>query len=147
MLANRKNDLLYLLNILESIGKVELYCSGIGSAEEFFAINDQLNFNATLNLLANIGESALKLNEELKIQSSEVDWKRIKGFRNQVAHNYMGIDIYIVFDVVQKDLSKLKASVYALISKNLKSGIFDEEEFDAAKGNQYYRHIVFGAIE
>jgi uncharacterized protein with HEPN domain len=146
MLANQKNDLLYLLNILESIGKVELYCSGIGSAEEFFSINDQLNFNATLNLLANIGESASKLSEELKIQSSEVDWKRIKGFHNQVAHNYMGIDIYIVFDVVQKDLSKLKASVTALISQNLKSGIFDKEEFAVAKGNQYYRHIDFSAI-
>jgi len=147
MLANQKNDLLYLLNILESIGKVELYCSGIGSAEEFFSINDQLNFNATLNLLANIGESVSKLSEELKSQSSEVDWKRIKGFHNQVAHNYMGIDIYIVFDVVQKDLSKLKASVYAFIFKNLKSVVFDKEEFDAAKGNQYYRHIDFSKLE
>lgn len=60
MLPNKKNDLLYLLNILESIEKIKLYVASSTDAEEFYQMNDQLNFNAALNLLANIGESASK---------------------------------------------------------------------------------------
>jgi uncharacterized protein with HEPN domain len=34
MLPNEKNDLLYLLNILENIGKIWKYTEGINDAEE-----------------------------------------------------------------------------------------------------------------
>ena len=57
MLQNKKNDLLYLLNILESIVKIRLYAADTQDAEAFYQLNDQLNFNASLNLLTNIGES------------------------------------------------------------------------------------------
>jgi uncharacterized protein with HEPN domain len=50
MLPQIKNDLLYLLNILESIEKINLYIGDIDNAEDFYYANDQLNFNATLNL-------------------------------------------------------------------------------------------------
>ena len=54
MLPNKKNDLLYLLNILESIEKIRLYGAETQDAEAFYQLNDQLNFNASLNLLTNI---------------------------------------------------------------------------------------------
>jgi uncharacterized protein with HEPN domain len=44
-----------------------------------------MNFNATLNLLANIGENIGKISEELKQIHSDVDWSQIKGFRNRVS--------------------------------------------------------------
>ena len=45
MLPNIKNDLMYLLNILESIEKILLYSEGFNDPEEFYQVNDQLNFN------------------------------------------------------------------------------------------------------
>ena len=56
MLPNEKNDLMYLLNILECIGKVWKYTEETNDAEELFELNDQMNLNASLTLLANIGE-------------------------------------------------------------------------------------------
>jgi uncharacterized protein with HEPN domain len=50
MLANEKNDLLYLLNILEYIGKVWKYTEKAKNAEELFEINEQMNLNASLTL-------------------------------------------------------------------------------------------------
>ncbi len=50
MLAEIKNDLLYLLNLLESIEKIHIYSKKGETAEDFFYANDQLNFNATLTL-------------------------------------------------------------------------------------------------
>ena len=63
MLRNEKNDLLYLLNILEYIGKIWKYSEKTKDAEELFELNDQMNLNASLTLLANIGENVLKITE------------------------------------------------------------------------------------
>ena len=41
MLSNKKNDLVYLLNILEHIGKIRKYTKGANDAEELFELNDQ----------------------------------------------------------------------------------------------------------
>jgi uncharacterized protein with HEPN domain len=60
MLPDEKNDLLYLLNILEYIGKIWKYTEKTNNAEELFELNDQMNLNASLTLLANIGENVLK---------------------------------------------------------------------------------------
>jgi uncharacterized protein with HEPN domain len=48
---------MYLLNILEYIGKIQKYTDEINSPEELYELNDQLNFNGSINLLANIGEN------------------------------------------------------------------------------------------
>ncbi len=55
MLTSIRNDLMYCLNMLESIEKILLYAHNCDDAEEFYQLNEQLNFNATLNLLANLG--------------------------------------------------------------------------------------------
>ena len=57
MSPNEKNDLLYLLNILEYIGKIWKYTENTKSVEELFELNEQMNLNASLTLLANIGEN------------------------------------------------------------------------------------------
>jgi len=51
MLPSEKNDLLYLLNILEYIGKIWKYTEKINNPEELFELNDQMNLNASLTLL------------------------------------------------------------------------------------------------
>lgn len=86
MLPNIKNDLMYLLNIVESIEKIKLYVLDCVDAESFYELNDQLNFNASLNLFANIGESSGKISEELKLIYSDIMWREMKGFRNRVVH-------------------------------------------------------------
>jgi len=48
MLPDEKNDLLYLLNILEHIGKIWKYTEETKDAEELFEFNDQMNLNASL---------------------------------------------------------------------------------------------------
>ncbi len=64
MLKDKKNDLLYLLSMIESIEKVILYSKDIETAECFFEYNEQINFNATLTLLMHIGETVGKLSDD-----------------------------------------------------------------------------------
>jgi uncharacterized protein with HEPN domain len=80
MSPNEKNDLLYLLNILEYIGKVWKYTETTKTAEELYELNEQLNLNASLTLLANIGENVSKISNTLKQDFPDIEWRQIKDF-------------------------------------------------------------------
>ena len=80
------NDLLFLLRILEASQKLQLYAAGFSNYEEFFFSNDQLEFNACLNQLVQIGEQAKKLSETLTDKNKHISWPTIRGFRNRIIH-------------------------------------------------------------
>jgi uncharacterized protein with HEPN domain len=147
MSSQIKDDLVYLLNILESIEKIFLYVGNIDDAEDFYYANEQLNFNAVLNLLANIGENVKKISDELKGKNTHVEWQDIKDFRNKISHDYIGIDLFVVFRVIQNELAILKERIIKIISDELKNKNFDEAEFLEAQKSFYYRHIPFHALE
>ena len=147
MLPNEKNDLLYLLNILEYIGKIWKYTEVVGNAEELFELNEQINLNASLTLLANIGENVSKISETLKQEYYNIDWQEIKSFRNKIVHNYIGIDLVIVYQIITNDLKVLKLEIEKIINEKLKQKIFDTEEVKISKESQYYRYIDFYKID
>ena len=138
---------MYLLNVLESIEKIIVYAGDISKAEAFYELNDQLNFNATLNLLANIGENVGKISDELKWKYSNIEWKTIKNFRNRVVHDYINIDTFLVFNIIKDNLPKLKSHLGDILSAEINGGTFEIEEFNQAKTSFYYRHIDFSIIK
>jgi uncharacterized protein with HEPN domain len=146
MLPSIKNDLMYLLNILESIEKILLYSKDCSDAEEFFELNDQLNYNASLNLLANIGENIGKVSEELKQTYTKIEWKQIKGLRNRVVHDYINIDTFMLFDIIRNNLLSLRDSLMDIVTCELNKGNFYTEELNEAKNSFYYRHVDFESI-
>lgn len=146
MLPNEKNDLLYLLNTLEYIGKIWKYTEDVNDPEELFELNEQLNLNASLTLLANIGENISKLSEKLKREYDNIEWKQIKEFRNRIVHDYVGIDLAIVYEIITNDLKTLKMEIEKIITAKTEQGIFDIEELKISKDNTYYKHIDFEKI-
>jgi uncharacterized protein with HEPN domain len=146
MLPNEKNDLLYLLNILEYIGKIWKYTENTNDAEELFELNEQMNLNASLTLLANIGENVLKTTEELKNEYRNVEWQKIIGFRNKIVHDYVGIDLAIVYEIITNDLRTLKPEIEKIIRDKTNQKVFDIEEIKISKNSKYYNYIDFEAI-
>lgn len=148
MLKNIRNDLLYLLGILNAITKIRKYSKNISNAEELFKINDQLNYNACLNLLSFIGENANKLSDELLLKyKKEADWSRIINFRNRIVHDYQGLDIFIVYRIINDYLSGLEINICKIIENELLLRNFDKEEYLLAKNNEYYKFIDFAKIK
>ena len=142
-----KDDLLYLLNILESVEKITLYAKDANDAESFYLLNDQLNFNAVLTLLANIGETVGSLSQSLRENHPEIPWQTIKNFRNRVVHNYHGLDIFIIFDLIQDSLPLLREQLVSLVAQGVIHRDIDPEEFEVARDSYYYRHIPFDEID
>ncbi len=142
-----KNDLTYLLRILESINKIHLYSGTYNEVSDFFFANDKKDFNASLMLFINIGEQCEKISETLKQKHPGVPWKKVKDFRNRVAHDYAGIETYVIFDTIKKHLVPLKEQIENIINTELGNKNFNTEEFETAEESQYYKHIDFGFVK
>jgi uncharacterized protein with HEPN domain len=146
MLSNEKNDLLYLLNILEYIEKIWKYTEKANDAEELFELNEQMNLNASLTLLANIGENVLKITNEIKNVYPNIEWQKIQNFRNRIVHDYVGMDLAIVYEIITNDLKALKPEIVKIIKEKIKQKIFDIDEIKIGKVSKYYNHIDFKEI-
>jgi len=146
MLPNEKNDLMYIINILEYIGKIWKYTEGVNNADELFDLNEQMNLNASLTLIANIGENVSKISEKLKKENPNIEWQQIKDFRNRIIHDYIGIDMAIVFEAITNDFNILKPELEKIIKEKIKNKIFDIEEIKICKESNYYKYIDFEKI-
>jgi uncharacterized protein with HEPN domain len=146
MLPDEQNDLLYLLNILEYIGKIQNYTENLDNAEALFEYNEQMNLNASLTLLANIGENTAKLSDALKNGYTDIEWQKIHGFRNRIVHDYMGIDLAIVYGIIADDLPKIKTEIEDIVKVKTIQGTFDPNEIELCKGSRYYKHVDFSNL-
>jgi uncharacterized protein with HEPN domain len=143
MSPDRPGNLLHLLNMLESCAKIRGYAANFDDAETFFDAEDQLHYNACLALLLNIGESVGKLSPEILGLFPYVAWERIRGFRNRVAHDYPGLDVFVIFRTISEFIPALEASLYDIVGQEKAGGVFDPEEWAAARNSSFYRHVDF----
>lgn len=141
-----KTDLVYCLRIVEAIGKIKLYAADYEDPFVFFEANDQKDFNACLLQLLHIGEQVNRISEPTRQLNTHIPWALIKGFRNLIAHDYVGIDKLIVFDTITTSLSTLLQQLQDLIRTGLTSGLFDVTEYTMSKDSNFYRHIDFSRI-
>lgn len=82
--------------------------------DEFY--KNTLAFDASMMNFIVIGEMVDKLSDTfLNDTSIEIDWFKIKGFRNIIAHNYFGIDAEEVWQIIQNSLPPLKATLHKII--------------------------------
>jgi uncharacterized protein with HEPN domain len=102
-----------LESIIEATDRIIEYTSRFESADDFN--NDQRNFDATMMNFVVIGEMVDKLSQDFKKKNSNIDWVKIKGFRNIVAHDYFGIDAEEVWQIIKNKIPILKSEITKLL--------------------------------
>ena len=107
-----KDDRLFLIHIHECIEHIDSYIAG-KDKQEF--LDTTLVQDAVLRNLQVLAESTQRLSEAAKESAGEVDWFKIAGFRNVLVHDYLGIDIEQVWNILEKDLPELKRQVEKLL--------------------------------
>ena len=106
-----KDDTLYLIHILEGIGRIEQYTA---EGKDAF-LRDTKTQDAVLRNLQTLSESAQRLSPALKAAHSEIDWVRVGGFRNVLVHDYLGINLVRVWEIIQNGLPQLKAAIEKIL--------------------------------
>ena len=110
----RRDYRLYLDDIIEAVGQIDEYVRGMD--QDAFA-SDRKTQDAVIRNLEIIGEASRNLSDELKAQANEIEWSKIIAFRNIVAHEYFGISIPIVWDIVQNKIGPLRETCTKLLKQ------------------------------
>ncbi|MEX5218589.1 MAG: DUF86 domain-containing protein [Nitrospiraceae bacterium] len=107
-----KDDRVYLLHIRDAIRNIIEYTTT--GQVDFVA--DRKTQDAVIRNLEIIGEASKRVSDSLKSAHPDVAWKPIAGMRDKLIHDYFGVNVKLVWDVVERDLPVLYEKVKRLLA-------------------------------
>ncbi len=108
---SKREPALLVEDIIDSANKILAYTHQL-TLKEF--TEDSKTIDAVIRNFEIIGEAANRLPEDFKDLHTNIDWHRIRGFRNRIVHDYFGIDYSIVWEIKESFLSNLIASLKSI---------------------------------
>lgn len=105
----------YLEDILEAIRKIRAYTEGMDYTA--FEGND-LVVDAVVRNLEIIGEASKKVPGEIRERAPSVDWRKVGGFRDVLAHEYFRVNKRIVWDIVENKLDELRTACESILESD-----------------------------
>jgi len=108
----RRTSLHLLDDIKEAIGKIDEYATGL-SFEQFLA--DRRTQDAVVRNFEIIGEATKNLPDDLKNRYPVINWKRITGLRDVMAHGYYRVDYEVLWEVIMNHLPAFKKDITKII--------------------------------
>ncbi len=89
------------------------YCAHLNHAQ--FEAN-QLMRDAVLRNIELIGGAATRIPEEVRLAHPEIPRREIIAMRNQLIHAYLGVDLDVVWDMIQVELPQLILQLKTVLS-------------------------------
>jgi len=110
---SKRDPLILLEDIMQAIQKISRYISQVDH-DEF--LRNELIIDGVARNLEIIGEATRQLPEEFKHTHTGLPWTQIAGLRNRIVHDYFGLDLEIIWEIIKHDLPELEKHVRALQS-------------------------------
>ena len=107
-----RNDLAYIDHILDCIRKINKFSKEL-TFEEFR--KNELVQDAIIRNIEIIGEASKKISSQTKKLHFEVPWKEIAGMRDKLIHDYLGVDVKVVWETIKEDIPALKKQIRGII--------------------------------
>lgn len=107
-MSKRHVDLL-LNDIRNAIDRAEQYTENL-TIDTFS--KDQKTIDAVVRNLEIIGEAANRLPEDFKQSQPNIEWHKVVGLRHRIVHEYFGIDLQIIWQILRKDLPEFHHKLF-----------------------------------
>jgi uncharacterized protein with HEPN domain len=107
-----KDELAYIDRILDCIRKIKEYSSGLTFTE--FKVNELVQ-DAIIRNIEIIGEASKKVSLNTKQTYFKVPWKEISGMGDKLIHDYMGIDVKVVWKTIKEDIPRLEKLIAEIL--------------------------------
>ncbi len=108
----KNKEYISFIKIIEYIEKAKKYTESY-SFEKF--ANEDKTIDATVFAISQIGELVKNISNETMKKYSNIEWNMIKGLRNRIVHDYEGINLNMIWYVLNNDILKLKEDIQNII--------------------------------
>ncbi len=99
----KKDPQAYLAHIRDAIHVIREYTT---EGEDAF-FQDRKTQDAVIRNLEIIGEAVKSLPPDIKSRHESVPWKNIAGMRDRLIHHYFGVNLKMVWGVIENRLDEL----------------------------------------
>ena len=107
-----KDRQVYLRHLAECLQRIREYTAD--GRQQF--MNDRKTQDAVIRNLEIAGQIVRDLGpDSLAKQRPEVPWARIVGTRNILAHQYLGVDLSLIWNIVERELTPLELAVESFL--------------------------------
>ncbi len=107
-MREQRRDKERLEHILAAMERVNRY---IADKTYQNLVDDDMMYYAVVKNIEIIGEAANMLTAEFQEAHPNTPWKKVKGMRNYIVHEYFQIDDIVVWEVATKSLVELKEQI------------------------------------
>lgn len=108
----KNKEYMSILKMIDYIDKAFKYTKNI-SLEDF--IGNEEKIDATVFAISQIGELVKNITTETMQKYPNIEWIVIKNLRNKIVHDYEGINLNLIWDILQNDLSDLRINLINII--------------------------------
>jgi len=108
----KKTYKMYVEDILESMNKIERYIHDL--TYETFEKNDMV-VDAVIRNLEIIGEASKNIPENEREKYPDIPWKKMVGLRNIAIHEYFGVDLTIIWEIITRNLPETRSEIESML--------------------------------
>lgn len=110
----KKDDLVYLDHVLNSLSKTVNYTEGVTKND--FLKNEEKQ-DAVIRKIEITGEAIKRISKELRGKHKHIPWKAIAGMRDKLIHDYIDVDLDMVWETATNDIPRLIPQIQAIINE------------------------------
>jgi uncharacterized protein with HEPN domain len=107
-----KEEIVYLEHIRDAVQKALRYTDGM-LIGDFYA--DERTQDACVRQLEIIGEATKRLSASFRERYPQVQWRLMAGMRDRLIHDYVRVDLAVVWQTIEDKLMPLLADVEEII--------------------------------
>lgn len=111
----KNKEYMSLKKMIEYINKALKYTEGCDFKS--FSSNEE-KVDATVFAISQIGELVKNISKDTMEKYSNIEWIIIKNLRNKIVHDYEGIKLNFIWDIITKDIIQLKVDLEKILEDN-----------------------------
>ena len=110
----KNKEYMSLKKMIEYINKALKYTEGCSF--ETFSRNEE-KVDATVLAISQIGELVKNITKETMERYNKIEWIIIKNLRNKIVHDYEGINLNLIWDIITDDIIQLKMDLEKILKE------------------------------
>lgn len=111
---SERDESVYVRHMLDAIARLRRHVEEVDEAE--FESSEIIQ-DAVIRQLEILGEAAGRISRETCARFDDVPWPRITGLRHRLVHDYLGVDLPLVWGVVTVELPKVTGPLEAMLNE------------------------------